>query len=477
MLTIPMYETLLWRNPATGDLVTWLAESWETTLNSVTVKLRDDAVCTDGTPITPKIVHDSYAHYISPETASRWVSTTLGGGPFTLSYDDAAGTFTIVSEKPEIFLENGVADYRTGIICPAGLAPGADFTTASYGSGPFVYSSSIQGDNYVVVKRDDMVWEGPAGMRSDDPGFPDQITFRSITNESTAANLLLSGDTHISNVTGADKERMKADPSLTETLSRGGAPYVLMFNNDPARVTTDKDVRKAIALSVSPLEWAVAAGEADTIISTNIQTNPPDGYCYRDLSELFPAEYTAAAGRQVLLDAGWTEGGDGKLEKDGVTLEVQLVGTTFTGNGVEYLAERLGDVGIKVNLVNTDYQTFAQNFGATDYDVLIGLFGGLTNQVPTSTPRFMIGALPEDGGNNRIRRDDPVLQGLVETANGAPTLDEACAAWEAFNRYVIGEYITWPWASSQTHYFTKAGEWDYIPVSSFINPLTIRFTA
>jgi peptide/nickel transport system substrate-binding protein len=471
MLASMMYDTLLYLDPADGQLSPYLAETWEVTPTSVTVQLRDDATCSDGTPVTPTVVRDSFARFIAPETGSRWVQTTLGPGPFTLEADDAAGTFTITTEAPFAPLLTGLSDPRAAIVCPSGLQPGADFTKASHGSGAFVFESAVQGDEYVATRRDDWTW-GPKGTTAGDPGFPERLVFKVITSDTTAANSLTTGGLDIANISGIDVDRLVNDPTVDHIQSEGGAPYVLMLNQAPTRPTADETVRRAVIQALDPRAWTVAAGEPEAPVSTNIHINP-GGYCYTDLSSILPTPSVDAA-RQILLDAGYTADGEGKLAKDGQPLALRVLGTGFTGSGVEYIADTLEQVGVTVDLVNTDYNTFAQNFGKTDYDVVIGLFGGLTKSAPTSTPLFMVGTFASEGGNNRINLDDPELQRLVEAAYGAPTEEEACAAWEAFNRYAIENAITIPWASSVTHWFSRAGEFSYRPVSSYLQPTTIR---
>jgi len=87
-------------------------------------------------PLTAAAVYNSYARFISPDTKSPWTSTIFGPGPYTLAKDDAASTFTFTIPKPYNQLVYAFARDWNGIICPAGLAAGADFTTKSYGSGP-----------------------------------------------------------------------------------------------------------------------------------------------------------------------------------------------------------------------------------------------------------------------------------------------------------------------------------------------------
>ena len=470
MLSGAMYDTLIYHDLESDKLEPYLARSWEVKPTSVTFKLRDDATCSDGTRITPTVVHDSFKRALDPALKSRWVSTTFGPGPFTLAKDDAAGTFTLSTAKAFAPLLQGFADNRFGILCPKGLV-GADFTKESHGSGPYVFESAIQANEYVMKKREGWNW-GPKGWKSSDSGFPEKIVVKVMAAETTAANSLLTKAIDITGISGPDVTRLKADPAVELRQKEGGAPYVLWFNQSADRPTASPVIRKAVATALDPKAWTIAAGSPDAPISTNIHVNP-GGYCYTDLSAVMPKPSVETA-RKILTDAGYTAGAGGKLQKDGKPLGITVTGTGFTGSGVEYIADTLEKVGFTVNLINTDYNTFAQNFSRMNFDVLIGLFGGFSKSVPTSTPLFMFGKTTAEGGNNRTGANDPKIQELVERAFGAPTEAEACQAWKEFNTYSIQNSMVLPWASSVTFWFSRKGEFSYQPVSSYVQVSSIR---
>lgn len=469
MLSSAMYDRLVAFSGNSSKLVPYLAESWTTTPASVTFKIRKDATCADGTPITAGVVYNSYARFISPETKSPWTSTIFGPGPYTISRDDAASTFTFGIPKPYNQLVYAFARDWNGIICPAGLQPGADFTKQSYGSGPWIFESAVQGSEYVVKKRDGWNW-GPEGRTSSASGFPDRVVFKVVANETTAANLLLTGGLDISLVNGADVKRLEADKTFDEQVAPSFAPYTFQMNFAPGRPANDIAVRKAVYTAVDPKAWNQAAADGKGLVSTNFQANP-GGYCYSDLSSIMPRTSVADA-RKQLQDGGYTLGPDGKFQKGGKTLTLRVVGTSFTGSGVEYIGDTLNQVGIKVDLVNTDYVTFAQYFGKTDYDVIVGLFGQ-TVPIAGTSPNFMRGKFPSEGGNNRLNLDDPKLSVLVDTAYAAPDGPEACAAWKEFNTYMITNWIALPWVGSVTPWFSKAGVFKYVTFGATLDPPTL----
>ena len=69
---------------------------------------------------------------------------------------------------------------------------------------------AVANDHYTFSARDDYTW-GPDGATSELPGFPSEVVVRIVENESTAANLLLSGEVNIAMIAGADRQRVESE--------------------------------------------------------------------------------------------------------------------------------------------------------------------------------------------------------------------------------------------------------------------------
>jgi peptide/nickel transport system substrate-binding protein len=266
-----------------------------------------------------------------------------------------------------------------------------------------------------------------------------------------------------------DANRLQADRSLSTSFAPSYAPYTLQINEAPGRPGTDQAVRQAMLTALDPKAWNQAALGGQGIVSTNFQSNP-GGYCYADLSSLMPKPSTSAA-RQVLLNAGYSAGSDGHMQKNGKTLQITILGSTTTGDGPEYMQSQLEAAGFKTVLNNTDYNTFAATFGRTDYDIVVGLFGA-TSPAPPGTANFFTGKFPP-AGNNRINRDDPQLAQLVADAYAAPPGAAACAAWKAFNTYMIKNWLAFPWVAPKTFWFDKKNAFTYVPVGPTLEVPTL----
>jgi peptide/nickel transport system substrate-binding protein len=476
ILATAMYDRLAYFDLKTKQIVPYVAKSWTQTPTSVTFALRDDVTCADGTKVTPTVVKDSLTRLLDPTTGSLFVSQDFGVGPFTMDADDSAGTFTFTSQVPNAGLLFGFTSPTTGIICPAGLQPGADFSKQSYGSGPYVFKSQVQDNDYQVTKRKGWNW-GPNGWASDDKGFPDGIDFKVVQNTNTMSNLLLTKGLDVAMVQGADVTRLQSDSSLSEYNVTAGTPRLLMINSQPGRVGEDKIVRQAIVTAIDPKQYASAIGEPDAPISSNITTNP--GYeCYSDLSSEMPTPSPDAA-KQLLLDDGYTEGSDGTLEKDGKPLAIDIAGRDEYQPGVEYLADALSKAGFTIKSQNAaTYDNFVNIFRSADFDVLVAEVSGAPGTPPVGATyvSFFSGPPTAEKGSNLSGQDDPQEDALLAAAR-QQVGDAACPAWQAFNKYVLDNYIAWPWTGGIYHWFSPKGQFSFDSFGEVFDPLSLRRTS
>ena len=203
----------------------------------------------------------------------------FGPGPFQLSANVKTGTFTFKSLTPFKNLLAGFALGLGSVICPNGLVAAQSdpraLQTGMYGSGPYTLVSATHGDQVVYKLRHDWTW-GPPG--SDWRKMPENLVYKIITDDTTAANSLLTDAADIGTVSGADVGRLKADKSITTQAAYNYHVFPLVFNFFPGHVTTDEKVRQALMMSVSQKDWNQAAFNGDGSPSPSILH--PKGECY-----------------------------------------------------------------------------------------------------------------------------------------------------------------------------------------------------
>jgi peptide/nickel transport system substrate-binding protein len=464
-----LYDTLVVYDSQSKKVVPYLAESFEQTVDSVTFKIRKGPTCSDGTPITPTVVADSFKWMVDPELAFTRLLAAFGAGPYSVSSDDTAGTVTFKTGVPNGELLFAFADVWTGgIICPAGLRkPELEFMTTSYGSGPYVIDSVTSGDSMVVKRRPEWNW-GPNGQTANDPGFPDTITFKVVANDTTAANLLLSGEIDVAQIQSTDARRLSASPSIVTTaLKSTVSTPVIIFNHFPTSPTSDIKLREAIATAIDPKAWDQAANDGLGEVVTGY-FGPLHRCSDPSTASLLPNPAgNLDKARSILVAAGYTLTPDAKIQKDGKQVTVVLIASPGTGNGPDYVQEQLNKLGLNAVLNKTDDATHRNNMRGGMYDLFFRPDGAVISPVAGPLPPLLSGADPPASANNS-RTHDVILDDLWAKARA----DTTCDGWKAWQKQLLSQFHVFPLSASITNWFTRQG----VNYAGDVSVLSIRRT-
>lgn len=444
-----LYDRVVAIDPS-GEILPALATSWEQTPDSVTLQLRDDATCADGTDVTPDVVAASLKRLEDSGFAPR----TVGTAGFTVTSDSADGTVTITTNEPFSDLLVGLAMPWASIVCSGGLENPEALESEAFGSGPFTLQSSQRGSTYTLSTRPEYDW-GPNGLSTTNSGFPQEIVLRLIKSDSTAANLLLTGDLDAASIFGSDADRVASESGIAEsTQDLWGADY-LTFNESPGLPGADPLVRAALAHAVDPAAWNQATYLGQGTIAGNYIT--PAVPCFVDLADLVQSFDTNEA-IGLLRQAGWVQDDDGKLTKNGQPLEIRLVGVDYQKAGPEYLQTVLTDLGATVKLrvlSDSDYVGVVLGEGM-DWDVTPFPFNPPMPS-PNSASLFLAGEPPSEGGVNLTNAHNNAFEQAREEAL-ATTGPEQCTHWADAATALIENVDLKPLVYYSTRWFSRGVE-------------------
>lgn len=434
-----MYDTLV--ALAGGKVVPYLAKSWTQTPTSVKFTLRRDATCSDGTPVSPSVVADSFKRLLI--TNARLAAGALrayGPGPYGITGDDAAGTLTITIGQPFSGLLYAFALPSAGIVCPRGIQNPTGLATTPAGSGPFTLESAVNGDQATLVARPDWHW-GPNGLSTRSPGFPQKVAYKVVTNETTAANLLLTGGLDVATVDGPDNSRLVTDSSLTHRVDHGYFGVNILFNESVGRPTSDQVVRQALSAAIDP----AAFGKA-TFYSSAPTTSflAPDAQCYdRSTKQLLPS-FDVSKARQIMTAAGYSVGSDGKFrDRSGKLLTIHLITWVNLNNGPDYLLSQFNSAGFDVQLSNTELNAYGIAYLAGNFDVAVD---ASRTSTPDPNGAGILGnysGTPRPTGSNVTYRDYPDIDSEIAAAN-ASTGAESCKHWATVQADLLKRSIIFP---------------------------------
>jgi peptide/nickel transport system substrate-binding protein len=461
----PLYDRLVATGPDPKNagqiaIIPYLATSWTATPTQVTFNLRKDATCADGSPVTASVVKRSFERILG---GGRNVAT-YGGGPFSMEADDAQGTFTLNLQTP---FNDAIYAFTTAVVvCSSGLDHEDQLANQAFGSGPYTIAEAVHGDHMTLKRRDDWKW-GPGGVVASD--LPDTLVIRVVPNDTTAANLLITGGLDIAQINGPDVTRLLADNSLISKSSTSFYNNPLLFNEDPSRPTGDPRVREALASAIDRNAFNTAAYQGHgTLSSSYLQ---PNADCFDpSTADLLPTDPSPDRARQLLIADGWSPGADGKLQKNGQPLVVQIMGVpAIHGSGPEYIAAQWEQAGVTVDTSGiTDFNTWSQRRFQSNFDATLITWPHDLPDPSTSIPTY-VGPLPPTGPNYG-KVVNPVAEAALAAAKQAVG-GERCAQWSMVQRAMLQEFDILPLSAPQTFFFSRG--LDFVPAS--VNGFEVYF--
>jgi peptide/nickel transport system substrate-binding protein len=450
-----LFDTLLRRdddNELVGGLATeWAAES----ASSYLFTIRDDATCSDGSPITATTVADSLTRFADPATASTGRTLAMGGATAEFTADDEAGTVAVQLSSDWSDFLTGMTLPHTGIVCAPGLADPEGLLAGSVEgafTGPYTLTSAEPAVSYELTLRDDYdAWPEFATPVEGTPAKT--VTFTPIADQATLATQILSGGLDAGTFTGEAVERFDGDDSYTQVAVAGLTAYLLFNEREGSAFADNPELRLAVAQAVDPEAFTdvLTSGRGETITSVssaNVSCVSTD--------ESLLAGYDADAAAPVL---------------EGVS--IRLVGTTLFSAGNEYVAEVLRNAGAEVDFQNLDNANWStMTTSATGWDVTVQ---GDINQMGTLTSSLLrvMGPAAEDGGRNKTGSVNDEGYAALNAAMAVVDPADQCAALQEAQESFLANVDAAP-LSSVPYTTVMADGFSIRSFGDYTDPATMR---
>lgn len=361
-------------------IIPWLAESWSVSDDGreYTFNLREDVFWQDGVPFTADDVKFTYDYEL--EHVPVW------GGlePGIVESVEVTGSNTVkfvLNEPTATFL------YKlTGfMIIPEHIYKDVSDpmnyleAEAITGTGPYYLTDyDKEHGSYKFVANEDY-W-GPAPAMG-------SVEFVPVSDEVIAFE---QGDIDFTTISPDVQEKFSSDPDVRVELQHPFWGYELFFNMNKRPVLNDPNVRQAFAYAIDRGELvekiARGAGEPG-----NMGILPDEHIWYNSDQPAYSYDPEKAA--ELLKEAGWEDtDGDGILDKDGEKLSFVLtVGSSEARIG-ELIKERLGDVGIDVEVKALESKSRDANLNSGNYELGVSGFGGWGNDADYLRTRYSYSA-------------------------------------------------------------------------------------
>ncbi|WP_160051615.1 ABC transporter substrate-binding protein [Nocardiopsis sp. FR26] len=404
-----VYDSLITVSPETGEPAPALAESWEASDDGLTwtFRLRDDAVFSDGEPLTADDVAWTLTTMMENESAavangnyvSAFESVTAGDDHTVLvELEEPQATMTalnvpivprhvwepILEEEGEAFSEYDNEDFPT------------------VGSGPFVLTGHDRGRS-ITLEANPGHWRGG-------PRF-DEVVLRYYSEKDAAVEALRGGEvSFVYELTQAQATALESAEDIHVNIADGKRFQAFTIN--PGAVTqdgeefgdghpalADRTLRQAIVMAIDNQEvvdkghggQAVAAGGYIPPRYTDFHWEPEED----------PLAFDPEAANAMLDEAGYERGEDGvRVSPDGDRLRLRMHVHQDRPDNVNtglILVERLADIGIEVENLTVDPGVLSDALHAGEYDLIF------TGWTVNPDPDYVLsihtcGALPVEPG-------------------------------------------------------------------------------
>ena len=243
-----MYDSLVRVDPK-GNIIPWLAETWETSADgkTVTFHLRQGVKYHDGTAFDSDSVKWNIDRYTQTKGSLR--TADLGSVDNVQVVDASTVKFNLKSAFAPLL---GALVDRAGMMVSKKVvdAMGADFTLKPFkaGTGPFILTEAVKNDHYTLEKNPDWWGKDAAGNKLP---FLDKITVKPILDADVALTNLRTGQAQVINrINGKDVPVVKTDPTLTYQQVGSFSWNSMVPNEAPGFIFNEHRYVKAVAMAI-----------------------------------------------------------------------------------------------------------------------------------------------------------------------------------------------------------------------------------
>jgi peptide/nickel transport system substrate-binding protein len=355
-----------------------LAESWEVSEDSLvlTVKLREGRTFTNGEPVNADAVAFTFNRLLNPETAAP--AAEQAG---TLTTVTALDEYTVefVFEEPYAPFFFAASGAYMGILPPGAVEEmGDDFGRNPIGSGPFMFSEWVPGQQITLVRNPDYV-----NVREDreNTGAPylDSLVFKTIPELGTRIAAMETGEINVMGLTRESVPQFENNPAFKIIQATETASLNFVEFNYTRPPFDNPDFRRAFGLAIDKEAIALGAYGGFGTLNYNPYPNGNPGYDPA-IGEEYGMHYDPEAAAALFEEIGWVLEGEQRVARgvegieDGTPAHFTCwtYPTEIKQRECEIIQSNLGDVGITIEIQLTDFGTMSAEMpnGDFDFDVM-----------------------------------------------------------------------------------------------------------
>lgn len=222
------------------------------------------------------------------------------------------------------------------------------------GTGPFMFKEH-QVDRFIRLVRYDGYSpreepaDGAAGRKT---AYADELQIIPVPDASVRANGVITGEYHFAETVEPDQyDTLRNDPNVTALIVKPYYWYSPHFNKKQG-LFTDKRLRQAVALVISKQEAMIAGFGRQDFIRLDPSVSAPETVWHTDVGKEKYQKRDVEAAKALLKEAGY----NGQPIRWLATKEY-----SYNYNMAEYVKQQMEAIGMKVELVVSDWATLVQN--------------------------------------------------------------------------------------------------------------------
>lgn len=320
-----LYDTLIYRDPATGDFIPGLAQSWEISDDGLvyTFHLRQGVLFHDGTAFTAGSVARNIDRIFDADVNSQKARLLLGSFSRYEIIDDFTIQFTLF--EPYVPFLDGLAQPFVVFASPESIN---NYTNLRYqfhqiGTGPFQLDNYLPGERIELSRNPIYAW-GPSIYDALTGAEINRIVFKIVADPVLRGDALTTGQVDVIGEMLTSEASILANNSSIQLLPIDipGQTVQLQFNilqshTDKLAVrqallfgTNRIEIIDAVFLNYSPMAWSPLSQ------STRFSHT---GYINEFL-------YDTTQAQELLNSVGYSDSdGDGFMDLEGDKLELKII--------------------------------------------------------------------------------------------------------------------------------------------------------
>ena len=356
------------KHPPTFNPLIAKSYEWSPDRKVLTFHLREDAVWSDGVPITAEDVRFTWQAHVHPDTG--WDSAVMKEN---ITDVEVVNPKTVRFHFSRVYAKQ-IQDANEGGIMPKhawGKLPfskwrdsGDWFLQNLVVSGPFTVDSWDPQQQVVLVRNPRYFVKGRP--------YLDRVILRNIPDAASMMTQFLSGEVDfLPQVQPAEMERIQSDRKLA-LVDYWFRTYVFVCWNHRNPMFADTDVRRALTLGIDRQTIVDTLWPGDT---GRVAVSPILQSVWAFDRSLGPLPYDPQESRRILESKGWKDtNGDGILDKGGKPFSFVLLsnaGNQQRNDAAVMIQQQLKQVGIQVEPRIVEFNSLVTDATSGTFDAMV----------------------------------------------------------------------------------------------------------